>query len=210
MGHWTFSELFIYLYMKTVIVLSIPILSNKSGHKFLVLIIDPVKRRAGLKLTVEVMKSRRRGSFSLLSLLCFSFHLLTDNYWSVDHDFQLPAFKVPLAWQPGTPTQPVLLEWLSGGWGVEDGFTGTSSSFCPTVWITSLSVSRQNWFWPKDSKLSKFVPFVFVCQLSKKWWCFFLKHCAILVSGQELLWKCFRCISMIWNYDQNRIFKHLQ
>lgn len=38
----------------------------------------------------------------LPSLLSFSFHFLTDTYWSGDHDSQLPAFKVTLHRQRGT------------------------------------------------------------------------------------------------------------
>lgn len=36
------------------------------------------------------------------SLLSFSFYFLTDIYWSRDHDFQLPAFKVTLSLKQGT------------------------------------------------------------------------------------------------------------
>lgn len=58
---------------------------------------------------MEIMKSR------LLSLQCFSFHFLTDTYWSGDHDFQLPAFKVTLSWQQGTRLRVCSLKgWV--GW----------------------------------------------------------------------------------------------
>lgn len=77
--------------------------STLNEEDICVLIIDLEKeKQTGLKLSVGIMKSRPQDLFSLPSLLSVSFHFLTDTYWSGDHDFQLPAFKVTLSRQQGT------------------------------------------------------------------------------------------------------------
>lgn len=115
---------------------------------FVFLIDSGEEKQAGLKLPMEIMKSR------LLSLQCFSFHFLTDTYWSGDHDFQLPAFKVTLSWQQGTRLRVCSLKGWVGWqgekedlwWRVEgEGKKTLKWEACENIFLPSVQVWQSVW-----------------------------------------------------------------